>query len=148
MISAFGPPLLYLVSQTETNPRFIDRLRLLPILILIGFGLSLNNALAVFEGLTRKETGSFNRTPKFNVTAENKNWLQAKYVSQISHLVWVEFGLCLYGLLSMVILYHHLGWGAIPWLSIYLASYGFIATMNLVQNWQTSHYKATQYSTV
>ncbi|MGB9640063.1 MAG: cellulose synthase family protein [Anaerolineales bacterium] len=148
MVSAFGPPLLYVVSQTETNPRFVERVRLLPILILIGFGLSLNNTLAVFEGLTRKETGNFMRTPKFNVSAENKNWIQTRYVSQISRLVWVEFGLCLYGLLSMVILYHHLGWGSISWLSIYVASYSYIATMNLLQNYQTSRYKATQYSPV
>ncbi|MGB9674242.1 MAG: glycosyltransferase [Anaerolineales bacterium] len=146
MISAFGPPLLYLVSQTETNPRFMDRLRLIPILILIGFGLSLNNTMAVMEGLTRKDTGDFIRTPKFNVNPKNNEWFRTKYVSQISGLIWLEFGLCLYGILSMFILFHSLGWGGIPWLLIYVASYGYIASLNLYQNWQSTHYKAMQYS--
>jgi cellulose synthase/poly-beta-1,6-N-acetylglucosamine synthase-like glycosyltransferase len=146
MVTAFGPPLLYLVARTEYHPRLTDRLRILPVLILVGFGLSLNNSLAVLEGLFSNKTGTFTRTPKFNVTDQRQGWAQSAYAVRISPMVWGEIGLGCYALVSLVVLLPHLGWKVAPWLLIYAAGYFYLAGMNLVQNWQTAHLRSAEAS--
>lgn len=148
MITAFGPPLLYLVARTEYHPRLIDRIRILPILLLVGFGLSLNNTLAVLEGLFSNKMGTFTRTPKFNVTQPNQNWAKSAYTMRISPMVWGEIGLGIYALLSLVILLPYLGWKVAPWLLIYAAGYFYLAGMNLFQNWQTAQMRSAEVSIV
>lgn len=146
MISTLGPPLLYLTAETEYHPRLVERLRLLPILVLLGFGLSLNNTLAVLDGLFHKEMGTFTRTPKFNVTGNNQDWAGSAYVVHVSPLVWAEIGLGLYALFSMLILIPHEGWGVIPWLMVYMAGYWFISIFNLWQHWQTIRLRSAEAS--
>ncbi len=62
----------YGVSQRELGGRWWTRLRDLPVVIALGLGLSVNNALAVIEALTRP-TGEFRRTPKYGVMAEGRS---------------------------------------------------------------------------
>jgi cellulose synthase/poly-beta-1,6-N-acetylglucosamine synthase-like glycosyltransferase len=133
MLAAFGPPALYLVSASERLPRLSDRLRLLPILTAIGFGLSLNDSLAVLGGLFGKGGGKFLRTPKFNLLDRRGNWADSTYAIPVSAMVWAELGLGLYALCSAGILGARLGWQAMPWLLIYAASNFYIAGLNLSQ---------------
>jgi cellulose synthase/poly-beta-1,6-N-acetylglucosamine synthase-like glycosyltransferase len=115
MIAAFGPPMLYLLSETEHLPRLTDRLRLLPILTLMGLGLSLNNTVAAVEGLFGKSRGTFSRTPKFNLSDRKGNWAGSSYTEPISPMVWFELGLGFYALFTSFILDMQLGWQAMPW---------------------------------
>ncbi len=136
MIVAVAPPLMYLLSATEHLPRLTDRLRLIPLLTVIGFGLSLNNTVAVLEGLFGKGHGKFVRTPKFNLTNFKGNWANSLYAMPISPMIWVELGLGFYALLTSVILASRHGWQTIPWLLVYSASYFYIAGLNLAQTGQ------------
>ncbi len=146
MITAFGPPLLYLVSKTEYHPRLVERLRLLPALVLLGFGLSLNNTLAVLDGLFNRKMGTFTRTPKFNVTGHNRDWAGSAYVVHISPMIWAEIGLGFYALFSMLVLIPHAGWGVMPWLTVYMAGYWFISIFNLLQHRQSGHLRSAEAS--
>jgi len=134
LVAGFGPPLLYLVSATEHLPRLSDRLRLLPMLLLIGCGLSLNNALAILEGLFGKGHGDFARTPKFNLLGEKGSWSVTPYAIPVSPMTWIELGLGCYALLSSVILGIHLGLAAMPWILIYAVSFFYIAGLSFSQN--------------
>ena len=136
IIATLGPPLMYLVSHTEEYPRWVDRLVLLPMLILIGFGISVNNTIAVFEGLFKKGTGEFVRTPKYSLTNTRRNWDDKKYKTGISPMVWGELLLALYALVSMYLLAPKFGAGIIPFLFAYFAGFIFMAGVNLQQNWQ------------
>ncbi|GAP12451.1 glycosyltransferase [Longilinea arvoryzae] len=139
MITAFGPPLVYLCAKTEFTPRLIDRLKLIPALVMIGFGLSVNNTLAVLQGLFSKDMGSFVRTPKFDLTATRaSNWQGKPYVMSISPLISVELGLAIYAILSIILLLPSQGLGTMPLLLVYAISYSYMAGLNLVQNWQSS----------
>jgi len=134
LIAGFGPPLLYLVSATEHLPRLSDRLRLLPVLMLLGLGLSLNNALAILEGLFSKGHGTFVRTPKFNLLDQKGNWTVTPYAIPVSRMTWVELGLGCYALLSSVILGIHIGVAAMPWILVYAVSFFYIAGLSFSQN--------------
>ena len=136
LIAGFGPPLLYLVSATEHLPRLSQRLRLLPMLMIIGFGMSLNNALAILEGLFRKGQGNFNRTPKFNLLNEKGDWAATPYAIPVSPITWAELALGCYALLSSVILGIRIGVGAMPWILVYAISFFYIAGLSFSQHTQ------------
>jgi len=142
-IPTLGPPLMYLVSQTEENPRWVDRLVLLPMLILIGFGISVNNSVAVFEGLFKKGTGEFVRTPKFSLTNTRRNWDDKKYKSVISPMVWGELLLAFYALVSIYILVPKFGASIIPFFFAFFGGCFFMAGMNILQNWQPALKRST-----
>jgi cellulose synthase/poly-beta-1,6-N-acetylglucosamine synthase-like glycosyltransferase len=141
--SAVGPPLMYLIARTDNLPQLKDRLRLLPVVILIGMGLSLNNTVAVLQGLFSHRMGTFVRTPKFNIQDRHDHWAGARYKLHISPMIWGEIGLGLYALLSSLILAEKLGWGSALWLLIYMCSNFYIAGMNLFQTWQTHQLEST-----
>ncbi|TLN27930.1 glycosyltransferase [bacterium] len=148
IITAFGPPLFYLCSKTEFTPRLRDRLKLLPALVLIGFGLSVNNSVAVLQGLFTRDMGTFVRTPKFDLTTRASDWQGKSYVVTISPLVWIELGLAVYALVSAVLLYPVEGPGVVPLLLTYAAGYGYMAGLNLIQTRQSSQVRARRPSAV
>jgi cellulose synthase/poly-beta-1,6-N-acetylglucosamine synthase-like glycosyltransferase len=135
VIAGFGPPLLYLAANARHLPPLRERLKLLPVLILTGFGISLSTSIAVFEGLIGRG-GVFVRTPKLNLSnahAQPKR-IDRAYLPPISPLVWVEIALGFYALLTIVLLEPYVGWGIIPWMTVYMLGYFYIAGLNLIQH--------------
>ncbi|HTX79308.1 MAG TPA: glycosyltransferase [Longilinea sp.] len=141
-IATFGPPMMYMLARTDYTPRLVDRLRLLPFLILIGFGLSLNNSVAVFEGLFSKARGTFERTPKFNLTNANKEWAGNAYAMPLSPMVYGELLLAFYSLVVIVVLTPIVGWEITPWMLVYTAGYAYMAGLNIAQNLAFNHQEA------
>lgn len=134
MFGALGPPLLFLVAGAPQTPPFRERLKLLPLLTIMGFGISLSTSIAVFEGLAGKG-GVFLRTPKLgNADKTSKRIGHSSYQIPISPVVWGEIGLGLYALLTIIILEPHFGWGIAPWMVIYMSGYFYIAGLNLIQH--------------
>jgi len=148
MLAAFAPPLMYLLSETEHLPLLTDRLRLIPVLTMIGFGVSLNNTIAAVEGLFGKNRGTFTRTPKFNLTNGKGNWDNSHYVIPLSPIIWVELGLGVYALLTGVILAMHMGLQTLPWPVMYSAGYFYIAGLNLEQSGQLSRLHTSEQASV
>ena len=65
-LTGLGPPLIYLIAAAPHTPPLRVRLKLLPLLVFTGFGISLSTSIAVIQGLTKKG-GAFVRTPKLNL---------------------------------------------------------------------------------
>jgi cellulose synthase/poly-beta-1,6-N-acetylglucosamine synthase-like glycosyltransferase len=135
VMAGFGPPLLYLAATARHIPPLRERLKLLPLLILTGFGISLSTSIAVLEGLTGKG-GVFVRTPKLNLSnarTQHKK-IDRAYVPPISPFVWAEIALGIYALLTIILLEPFVGWSIIPWMTIYMLGYFYIAGLNLFQH--------------
>jgi cellulose synthase/poly-beta-1,6-N-acetylglucosamine synthase-like glycosyltransferase len=144
---ALGPPFLYSVTRTESTPRLRDRLRILPLLILLGFGLSLNNSIAVIQGLLG-HGGEFHRTPKFNLPERRAaqaaapgdrprgGWIGSAYALPHSPMVWGELALAVYALVTIIILWPTFGLAVVPWMSIYVAGFAYVAGLSMIQTWQ------------
>jgi hypothetical protein len=137
LFAGLGPPLLYAVASAPETYALQDRLKFLPLLVLMGFGISLSTTIAVLEGLLGKG-GSFVRTPKLNLGNQRgpAKHIDRAYLPPLSWMVWGEIGLGLYALLTMVILEPKVGWGIIPCMAAYLLGYFYIAGLNLIQHWQ------------
>jgi len=138
-LAGFGPPLLYLVAASRQTPPFLERLKLIPLMTITGFGISFSTSIAVFEGLVGK-SGNFVRTPKLNLNNvhEKQKRIDRTYIQPVSPLVWGEIALGFYALLTGFILAGSIGLGIIPWMMIYTAGYFYIAGLNFIQhvpNW-------------
>ncbi len=135
-LAGFGPPLLYLISSSRQSPRLPERIKLLPLMTITGFGISLSTTIAVVQGLLGKGGSTFVRTPKLNLSNNHTQPSQVDraYVQPISPMVWAEIALGVYALLTGVVLGGYVGWGILPWMSIYTIGYFYIAGLNLMQH--------------
>jgi cellulose synthase/poly-beta-1,6-N-acetylglucosamine synthase-like glycosyltransferase len=135
IVAGFGPPLLYAVASAPRVPPLGKRLKLIPLMTIMGFGISLSTSIAVLEGLMGKG-GSFIRTPKLNLNNSRKQTrvIDHSYREPTSPMVWAEIALGLYALLTVIVLAPDLGWGIAPWMLVYAIGYFYIAGLNLIQN--------------
>jgi len=114
---------------------FLKRMKSFPVLVIVGFGLSLSTTIAVIEGLFSKG-GAFIRTPKLNLDnrGKHKQKIDHGYVAPLSSMVWIEIALGIYALFTGVVLSHYIGWGVVPWMVIYMLGFFYIAGLNLIQH--------------
>ncbi len=136
VIAGFGPPLLYLFTTSGQTPRLRERLKLIPLMTITGFGISFSTSIAVLQGLSGRGSGKFVRTPKLNQGNQRKGIekIDQAYIEPISPMVWVEIALGFYALLTGILLAGTVGWAIIPWMLIYTAGYLYIAVLNLIQH--------------
>ncbi len=135
IIAGLGPPLLYLMAHSQQTPPWRERLKLIPLMTILGFGISLSTSIAVIQGLTGKG-GVFTRTPKLNLTNAHKGFanIDHSYLPPVSPIVWAEMALGLYALVTILMLENYVGWGIIPWMTIYAIGYFYISSLNLLQH--------------
>jgi len=131
-VAAIGLPLLYSLSVTEYTPRLRDRLIILPLLLLLGYGLSLSNSIAVLQGLIGNG-GEFIRTPKYNFSDQRNRRAQNTVATERQWSGWGELILTCYALSVVVLSWPKDGWAAVPWMLTYVAGYLFIVGLNFRQ---------------
>jgi hypothetical protein len=135
VIAGLGPPLLYLTATATQHKSILKRMRSFPLLVIVGFGLSLSTTVAVLEGLFSKG-GAFIRTPKLNLGNRPKQnrKVDLEYVPPLSAMVWIEIALGLYALVTGIVLMPYLGWSILFWMVIYMLGFFYIAGLNLIQH--------------
>jgi cellulose synthase/poly-beta-1,6-N-acetylglucosamine synthase-like glycosyltransferase len=127
-LAGFGPPLMYAMAQSERLPRLSDRLQILPVLVLLGFGLSVSNGWGAMQGLFRSG-GEFTRTPNGGGDADRA---ASAYRSSLSPSTWLKLVLAAYAFFTQnVLLRRHAAWAPIPW--IYGLAYLFVGAESLRQ---------------
>ena len=147
LIAGLGPPLLYLTATATQHQSILRRMSSFPLLVIVGFGLSLSTTIAVLEGLFSKG-GAFIRTPKLNLDnrRKQKQSIDRNYVAPLSSMVWVEIALGLYALFTGVVLEPYIGWGIMPWMVIYMLGFFYIAGLNLIQHAPRENRQVTEPS--
>jgi cellulose synthase/poly-beta-1,6-N-acetylglucosamine synthase-like glycosyltransferase len=141
MVTAMGPPLLYIVAQTAGGHAWGRRLRFLPLLVMLGMGLSLSNTGAVLRGLLGVSR-TFQRTPKFDLRRSADAWVGSVYALRGDWLVWGEVALAIMVLLLFAM--PGIRWTFVPWLLLYAAGFGYVAAFNLYQTYQLRRWLARQ----
>ncbi|MDQ2693740.1 MAG: glycosyltransferase family 2 protein [Chloroflexota bacterium] len=135
VFAGLGPPLLYLTATATQHRSVLRRMATFPMLVIVGFGLSLSTTVAVLEGLFSKG-GAFIRTPKLNIgnKPKQKQKVDRAYVAPLSSMVWIEIVLGLYALLTGIVLMPYLGWSILFWMTVYMLGFFYIAGLNLIQH--------------
>ncbi len=132
---AVGPMIIFLLAQTDEGPRLVDRLLMLPVMVLLGVGFSVNNTLGALSGMVSMG-GFFERTPKFNQPASAIRPANKSYKARFSPAVWGELAMAVYFLASVIILIPHLGYGMVPYMLVSAASYFTVGGLSLGQNYR------------
>ncbi|HXF69717.1 MAG TPA: glycosyltransferase [Thermoflexus sp.] len=116
-------PLMYGLSQQALYPDWPRRLWAIPILFLVGTGLTLNNTRAILEALLGYRS-EFQRTPK------GERALNSRF--EADPMGWIEGAFALYALFLAWRAWQHNLDGVVPFLLCYALSYGIMAWHSLI----------------
>jgi cellulose synthase/poly-beta-1,6-N-acetylglucosamine synthase-like glycosyltransferase len=138
VLGVFGiiPPMLFIVSQRALYPTdWKRRLLGLPVLVVLGMGLSWSNSRAVLHGLFSVR-GEFRRTPKTAGRAASLD--QPRF-----NLDWLgEAALMLYALGGMMIALR-VEPGFAGYLALYAAAYGVFALVSVRDAWRAGQHQVS-----
>ena len=120
----------YMESQREIHADWRRRMRLLPMVLSVGIGMSLNNARAVLEAVLGR-TSPFLRTPKYAVHAKDETWREKTYRAPVSLLPLLEILFALYfaGLVTFALVKGL--WLMSLFLLLFLVGFGYVGALSL-----------------
>ncbi len=123
----------YVCAQRELHPRtWMREMLLLPCLLALGVGLSINNARAVLEAVFNHES-DFCRTPKYGIERKSQSWRNCKYMPLKSFLPMVEMAFAIYFSYFVWFAISHGQYLSIPFLVMFQAGFLYVSLCSLRQ---------------
>ena len=124
----------YLIAQRQPHTNWFswDLLKHLMLLMGVGIGLSINQSLAICDGLLRSNT-DFVRTPKHGVIRTTENWLDKKYRAAKSWVPYGELIMMVYLMLTIAIAFTNHHYLSLPFLILFLAGYVYTFSLSVFQ---------------
>ena len=123
----------YICAQRELNPKgWMKEMLLMPMLLALGIGMSLNNARAVLEAMFDHQS-EFTRTPKYGIEGKKQKWRSSRYTSLKSMLPSSNWGLPFILLFSLSSLRVHGQYLSLPFLILFQGGFGYVAITSLAQ---------------
>jgi cellulose synthase/poly-beta-1,6-N-acetylglucosamine synthase-like glycosyltransferase len=132
-LASLGPPTLYLWALRSLSPDCWRRMRHFPLLVLLGTGLTLSNSRAIYRTLTGKRD-EFGRTPKFRLEGHSAAWKESRYALPFDWMAWGEMLAAAYALLGVAIAFYRGNLFAIPFLMLYVAGFGYVASLSVLHS--------------
>lgn len=102
------------------------------LLMSIGIGLSLNQSLAVCDGLLRTGT-DFIRTPKHGVIKSSETWITKRYRGAKTGVLCLELLMLLYLGVTTAFAAYHAHYLSLPFLLMFSVGYGYVLGLGLFQ---------------
>ncbi|NIQ37422.1 MAG: glycosyltransferase [Proteobacteria bacterium] len=127
-LATCGPSSLYCYSQRILYRDWLRNIRYLPLLVCLGTGIAVSNTKAILEAFGRR-TGTFIRTPKYDIWSRADNWRKKIYRSPESLLSIVEFLMGCYALVALILFVALRKYFISPFLVIY--TLGFFSVFSL-----------------
>jgi hypothetical protein len=121
---------VYVSSQRELGRAGRSLFVHLPLLMSLGIGLSVSNARAVLEGLSRRP-GDFVRTPKYRIVGAAGEWRSKAYRAPRSLAVAGELVLAAYFLACLAFAVAFRYWAALPFLLVFFNGFAGTAALSL-----------------
>ena len=122
----------YLTSQREIDPAWRRSLRFMPMLVALGVGLSLNNALAVFGALSGRRS-EFERTPKYSIRGAGEAWRDKLYRSRPGSTVLAEAGFAIYFAAAIAESIRQRMFLALPFLLLFFSGFVYMCALTLAE---------------
>ena len=125
----------YICAQRELYPRtWMKEILLLPALLALGVGLSLNNARAVLEAVFNHQS-DFARTPKYGIERKKQPWRKCKYMPLKSLLPLAEMAFALYFSYFLYFAVSHRQYFSVPFLAMFQIGFLYVSVSSLSQWW-------------
>jgi cellulose synthase/poly-beta-1,6-N-acetylglucosamine synthase-like glycosyltransferase len=123
----------YICAQRELHPRtWMKEILLLPALIALGVGLSINNARAVLEAVFNHHS-EFKRTPKYGIEKKSQAWRSCRYMPLKSLLPLIEIGFAIYFSYFLYYAFAHGQYLTLPFLILFQVGFLYVALCSLAQ---------------
>jgi len=123
----------YICAQRELYPRtWMREILLLPCLLALGVGLSLNNARAVLEAVFNHKS-DFARTPKYGIERKSQSWRNCKYMPLKSLLPIAEMAFALYFTYFVWFAIMHAQFISVPFLAMFQMGFLYVSVSSLGQ---------------
>jgi cellulose synthase/poly-beta-1,6-N-acetylglucosamine synthase-like glycosyltransferase len=121
----------YAVSQWALHPRdWWKKCLMLPAVLALGIGMSVNNGKAVLEALFHHET-AFIRTPKYGISGQKGTIRKKKYSALKSLSLFIECALAIY-FGWLLVLYVQKGfWTSVPFILMFFGGFAYVALGSL-----------------
>jgi len=120
----------YLAAQSIIRERDPSPLRIMPAVLALGIGLSINNARAALAGMTRKG-GVFVRTPKYRIEALAETWQSKSYQSHHDLGFLLEGAFSLYFVAILATAVRLQMWLSIPFLLLFFGGYSYVFLLSI-----------------
>jgi cellulose synthase/poly-beta-1,6-N-acetylglucosamine synthase-like glycosyltransferase len=126
-----APPVMYALGQISLYPdRWLKHYASLPILILLGTGIALNNTRGIVEALLG--VGNvFERTPKFGIEGHNGRWRNSQYTLPVNGIVLGELILAAYAITTVIAAWFNGHAHMIPFLMLYVGGFGYVGGLGI-----------------
>ncbi|MEO5719187.1 MAG: cellulose synthase family protein [Chthoniobacterales bacterium] len=125
----------YICAQRELHPHtWMKEILLLPALLALGVGLSINNARAVLEAVFNHES-EFKRTPKYGIEHKAQVWRSCRYMPLKSFLPIIEIGFAAYFTYFVYYACVHRQFFNLPFLLMFQLGFLYVAVSSVAQWW-------------
>src|SRR6202048_4474407 len=125
----------YVCAQRELHPRtWMKQMLLLPCLLALGIGLSLNNARAVLEAIFNHHS-DFTRTPKYGIKRKSQPWRTCKYRPLKSLLPIAEMAFAIYFSYFIWFAIVHRQFLSVPFLLMFQSGFLYVSLSSLAPWW-------------
>ena len=104
------------------------------LLVVIGYGISMSNSVSALSGLLSSKTGTFLRTPKYNITSKSGTWKEKKYQLPLNRETGFEILATVVGVIAIIYAASLGNLGILPILAVYVASYMLVLYLTLAQS--------------
>lgn len=121
----------YLTSQRELYPDWRWRAKEIPLILALGIGMCVNNAMAVTEALLGIRT-PFVRTAKYKIESFKDRWKGKIYRTIRKPSLIFEFVLSLYMSISLAVLVSMGNWAALPYVLLFGTGYLYVFGLSVI----------------
>ena len=148
LTASLSVAVFYICAQRELHPRtWMKEILLLPALLALGVGLSINNARAVLEAVFNHKS-EFKRTPKYGIEHKSQPWRSCRYMPLKSLLPIVEIGFAIYFSYFVWYALAHGQYFTLPFLILFQVGFLYVAVSSVAQWWPKSHFSAVEESAI
>jgi cellulose synthase/poly-beta-1,6-N-acetylglucosamine synthase-like glycosyltransferase len=126
--------IFYWTSQREQGRSGWDTLRIMPAVLGLGIGLSVNNAKAAAEALIGHQS-PFVRTPKYAIERRGQTWRSMAYLNRSSLVTALELGLAGWFALAIarILQTPTKSVFSLPFLLLFFFGFGYVALLSILQ---------------
>lgn len=131
-LAMLGSPLEVIVAQQTLYGGWGRRLVRYPVFMLMGVGITVSNAVAVLQALSRRPL-PFRRTPKFRAgAAGGDGWSASSYTLPLDATTLLEIAFSLYAALIAVLAIGRQP-ALVPFMALYALGFAYVAGLSLWQ---------------
>jgi cellulose synthase/poly-beta-1,6-N-acetylglucosamine synthase-like glycosyltransferase len=135
LTASMSVAIFYICAQRELHPRtWMKEILLLPCMLALGVGLSLNNARAVLEAVFNHKS-DFARTPKYGIERKSQPWRDCRYMPLKSLLPFAEIGFAIYFTYFVWFAISHHQYLSVPFLLMFQGGFLYVSLCSLAQWW-------------